>query len=58
MSLDALAFPEWFDRLPFSNGTELRDCCGGPELTEPGRMVVNAFDGLASVYPGRGGTRG
>ena len=57
MSLDALAFPEWFGRLAFSDGTEVRDSCDRPELTETGRKVVNAFAGLAPVYPGREGTK-
>lgn len=57
MSLDALAFPEWFDRLPFDDGTEVHDSCNWPELTETGREVVEAFDGLTSVYPDRGGTK-
>jgi len=53
MSLDALAFPEWFDRLPFSNGAEVRNSCDRSELTEKGRIVVDAFDGLTSVCPDR-----
>ncbi len=53
MSLDALAFPEWFDCLPFSDGAEVRDFCDRPELTRKGRMVVDAIDGLTSVYPDR-----
>ena len=49
MSLDALAFPEWFDRVPFTNGATVRDACDRPELTEDGRIIVDAFNGLASV---------
>ena len=49
MSLDALAFPEWFDRVPFTNGATVRDSCDRPELTEDGRIIVDAFYGLASV---------
>ena len=56
MSLDALAFPEWFDRLPFRDGTEVRHSCDRPDLTEIGRDIVEAFDGLTSVYPDRVGT--
>ena len=55
MSLDALAFPKRFDRLPFSDGAEVRSACDRPESTEEGRMVVDAFDGLTSVCPGREG---
>ena len=51
MSLDVLAFPEWFDRLPFANGEQVRSQCGASGLTEAGRKVRDAFDGLASVYP-------
>ena len=49
MSLDALAFPEWLDRLPFACGAETRDSCGGPQLTENGRTIVDAFNDLTPV---------
>ena len=58
MSLDALAFPDRFDRLPFGNGTEVRASCDRPELTETGRKIFEAFDGLTSVFPDRDGTNG
>ena len=57
MSLDALAFPEWFDRLPFSDGAGVRNSCDRPELTEKGRIVVEAVDGLTSVCPDREGAK-
>ena len=57
MSLDVLAFPEWFDRLPFANGEQVRAECGTAKLTEAGRKVRDAFDGLASVYPEADGGR-
>ena len=57
MSLDVLAFPECFDRLPFTNAEEVRAECGTGELTEAGRKVRDAFDGLASVYPEADGGR-
>ena len=57
MSLDVLAFPEWFDRLPFANGEQVRAECGTAELTGSGRKVRDAFDGLASVYPEADGGR-
>jgi len=57
MSLDALAFPECFDRLPFSDGAEVRNSCDRPELTEKGRRVVDAVDGLTSVCPDREGAK-
>ncbi|MCY4431482.1 MAG: hypothetical protein OXC11_13970 [Rhodospirillales bacterium] len=56
-SLDALAFPEWFDRLPFNDGAEVRASCNKPELTETGRMVVDAVNGLTSVYCDREGPK-
>jgi len=55
MSLDALAFPDWFDRLPFRDGAEVRDACDKPELTGTGRIVVDAVGGLTSVYHDREG---
>ena len=57
MSLDVLAFPEWFDRLPFAKGAEVRAECGTAELTEAGRKVRDAFDELSSVYPEAAGGR-
>ena len=56
MSLDALAFPAWFDRPPFHDGAEVRHACDRPDLTSTGREIVEAFDGLTSVYPDREGT--
>ena len=53
MSLDVLAFPDRFDRLPFANGAEVRESCGGQGLTPTGRKIVDAFDGLASVCDDR-----
>lgn len=56
MSLDALAFPESFDPLPFTDGAEVRDSCNRPELSERGRKIVDAFNGLTSVYLDRDGS--
>ena len=50
MSLDVLAFPRKFS-LPFANGGEVRAACDTATLTEAGRHVRDAFDGLASVCP-------
>lgn len=58
MSLDALVFPEWFDHLPFTNGAKVRDSCDRSELTEEGRIIVDAFNGLASVQLDCEGTEG
>ena len=55
LSLDALAFPDWFDKLPFANGGQVHAECGGTELTETGRKIRDAFYGLASVHPEPGG---
>ena len=52
MSLDMLAFPEWFDSLPFATGREVRETCDSAAFTEVGRRVRSAFDGLTSVCPG------
>ena len=49
MSIDVLAFPEWFDSVPFTNGEDVRVECDTGRLTDAGRMVSNAFDGLASA---------
>ena len=49
MSIDVLAFPEWFDSLPFANGEDVCAKCDTAKLTEAGRMVSDAFNGLASV---------
>ena len=51
MSIDVLAFPEWFASLPFANGEEVRAACDTAALTQAGRQVREAFDGLASVCP-------
>ena len=56
MSLDALAFPDRFNRLPFDDSAGARASCDRPELTETGREIAEAFDGLTSVYPDREGT--
>ena len=57
MSLDALAFPAWFDRLPFSDGEDVRIACDRRQLTDRGREIVDAFDGPRSVLPCRDGTQ-
>ena len=57
MSVDVLALPEWFDSLPFAKGEEVRAECDTDELTEAGRKVCDAFDGLTSVYPEADGGR-
>lgn len=57
MSLDVLAFPDWFDRLPYSDGAEVRASCERTELTDKGRKIREAFEGLTSVHPEPGGGR-
>lgn len=47
MSLDALAFPDEFNALPFADGGEVRKFCDGERWTEPARRVRDAFDNLA-----------
>ena len=51
MSLDVLAFPESFNRLPFTNGAQVLERCYQAELTDAGRKIRDAFDGLTSVCP-------
>ena len=55
MSLDVRAFPEWFDRLPFSSGAQVSASCDQAELTETGRKIRDAVDGLTSVFPALNG---
>ena len=43
MSLDVLAFPDWFDQLPFANGDSVCAHCDRAELTEAGRKIRDAF---------------
>lgn len=58
MSLDALAFPARFDRLPFLSGAEVRKYCKLRRLTDAGREVLDAFEGLTPVWPERNGRSG
>lgn len=55
MSLDVLALPKHFDRLPFSSGTEVSRECDQRQITDSGRLVRDAFDGLQSVFAQRVG---
>lgn len=48
MSLDALAFPKDFD-VPFKKGKKVKEKCDTQHLTTEGRMVRDAFNGLALV---------
>lgn len=57
MSLDVLAFPDWFDQVPFADGAGVLASCSGAELTGPGRMVRDAFGELSSVAPDGEGSR-
>ena len=51
MSLDVRGLPEWFHRLPFSSGAQVSASCNQAELTDTGRKIRDAFDGLTSVCP-------
>ena len=51
MSLDALAFPKEFDRLPFRDGKEVKEKCGTHRLTAEGAYIRGAFANLAPVWP-------
>ncbi len=49
MSLDALAFPEYFSELPFGNGEEVKQKCDTQHLTAEGRIICDAFKNLTSI---------
>lgn len=53
MSLDALAFPPWFDRVPFESGKEVKDKCATSVFTDEGRRVCEAFEQLTSAPSSR-----
>ena len=50
MSLNALAFPEEFNQVPFRNGQDVMEKCFTDKLTHEGRRVRNAFAGLTLVW--------
>ena len=49
VSLRALKFPEAFTQVPFANGNEVIAECRSKTLMETGRMVRDAFYGLADA---------
>ena len=49
MSLSAFSFPEKFDRIPFKNGSEVKEKCRNGSLSEEGATVRDAFSGLVEV---------
>ena len=49
MSVDALAFSEWF-RIPFVNGKEVKAECSSSSLTSAGQKVRDAFKALRPVW--------
>ena len=49
MSIDALAFSEWF-RIPFANGKEVKAECSSSNLTSAGQKVRDAFKVLRPVW--------
>ncbi|MCY3905457.1 MAG: hypothetical protein OXF76_20035 [Caldilineaceae bacterium] len=51
MSLNALAFPEAFDQVPFRNGQDVWEKCSAKCLTDEAQIVRNAFAGLTTVWP-------
>ena len=46
ISLNALAFPDNFDAIPFANGGEVKKLCGGNDWTTQARRVREAFENL------------
>ena len=57
MSLDVLAFPDWFEELPFADGADVRARCDHGELTDMGQKIRDAFEALNSVFPDPAGTQ-
>ena len=51
MSLNALAFPEEFDQVPFKDGGDVELKCNPDKLTDAGQKVRDAFDNLAPAWP-------
>ena len=51
MSLDVLAFPDWFEALPFVDGADVRTRCDHGELTDTGQKIRAAFEALHSLFP-------
>ncbi len=51
MSLNALAFPEEFDQVPFKDGGDVELKCNSDKLTDAGQKVRDAFDNLAPAWP-------
>ncbi len=51
MSLSALAFPSWFDHIPFDVGQDVDRTCNSNELSEEGRIVRDAFERLTPAWP-------
>lgn len=49
MSLNAFAFPQNFDRLPFNNGEDVQGSCSTRDLTAEAQIVRDAFEGLIQV---------
>lgn len=50
MSLNVLAFPEDFSRIPFKNGQDVWNKCSTRELTEEAQIIRDAFAGLTPVW--------
>ena len=51
MSLNALAFPKEFDRIPFNDGKDVKQKCDTDQLTPEGQAVRDAFNHLTPVWP-------
>ena len=50
MSLNAFAFPEEFNQVPFKYGQDVKEKCDTFELSDEGRIVRDAFAGLTPVW--------
>lgn len=57
MSLDVMRFPDCFEKLPFSKGSEVKAICSPKKLTPEGKAILEAFNNLSSVCPDPDGNK-
>ena len=51
MSLNAFAFPEEFNQVPFNSGQHVKEKCLTEKLSSEGQMVRDAFSQLCPAWP-------
>lgn len=49
LSIEVVAFNESFRILPFATGAEVKESCNRVDLTDTGRQIRDAFDGLVQI---------